>query len=393
MREPGGGTLFSQVIERPKLSVKVAAAVAAESNESKRRLSNGGSTYAPQSYGGAVPKSMLGGSILQASVQASAMQPRLKGGSVGTMVVQGQRHSTLEMHDLSAMERLKELRARLEPLLKTKPAHSPSLPPPPPPPPPEESSTAAASSLPQWGLFKRARRSRFEASKPIGAAAPAKALPLRYADEGVNPVRVHGWSHSTSAFIESDGYFGRGATAAARNGVNSRASANGCPSARHGNIFGERTGGLAGPSHNGEPSTSVRQRSEGSAEAPLVNNYSNGHMTGAAVHISRTSEAATGSASLNAKPRLELQTLDWPRLNIGLSRKEKEDDFLVFKGSKLPQRPKKRPKVVERTLHYCTPGNSLCDLARGRYDVREKKSVKKRPRGLKAMESMESDSE
>ncbi|KAI5059161.1 hypothetical protein GOP47_0025480 [Adiantum capillus-veneris] len=85
--------------------------------------------------------------------------------------------------------------------------------------------------------------------------------------------------------------------------------------------------------------------------------------------------------------------LDWPKFLISLSRKEKEDDFFMIKGTKLPQRPKRRPKVVERALHFCTPGSWLTDLSRGRYDVQEKKCVKKKPRGLKAMESMDSDSE
>ena len=40
----------------------------------------------------------------------------------------------------------------------------------------------------------------------------------------------------------------------------------------------------------------------------------------------------------------------WPRLLIPLSRKEKEDDFMVMKGSRLPQRPKKRAKHVEKIV-------------------------------------------
>lgn len=85
---------------------------------------------------------------------------------------------------------------------------------------------------------------------------------------------------------------------------------------------------------------------------------------------------------------------EWPRICIPLSRKEKEEDFLVMKGTKLPHRPKKRPKAVERTLQYCFPGLWLSDLPRGRYEVREKKCPRKpKRRGLKGMESMESDSE
>lgn len=45
----------------------------------------------------------------------------------------------------------------------------------------------------------------------------------------------------------------------------------------------------------------------------------------------------------------------WPKFAIGLTNKEKEEDFLVFKGSKLPQRPKKRAKLIQRTLNVSIP--------------------------------------
>lgn len=82
-----------------------------------------------------------------------------------------------------------------------------------------------------------------------------------------------------------------------------------------------------------------------------------------------------------------------PKFVIGLTNKEKEEDFMAIKGSKLPQRPKKRAKLVQRTLNLISPGAWLCDLSLERYEVREKKISKKRPRGLKAMGNMESDSE
>ncbi|XP_073115197.1 uncharacterized protein [Elaeis guineensis] len=91
--------------------------------------------------------------------------------------------------------------------------------------------------------------------------------------------------------------------------------------------------------------------------------------------------------------KLNLENFEWPRIYISLSRKEKEDDFLAMKGTKLPQRPKKRAKNIDKTLQYCFPGMWLSDLTRGRYEVREKKCVKKKRRGLKGMESMDSDSE
>ncbi|XP_042481484.1 uncharacterized protein LOC122061957 [Macadamia integrifolia] len=83
----------------------------------------------------------------------------------------------------------------------------------------------------------------------------------------------------------------------------------------------------------------------------------------------------------------------WPKLFISLSSKEKEEDFMAMKGCKLPQRPKKRAKFIQKSLLLVSPGAWLSDLCQERYEVREKKTSKKRPRGLKAMGSMESDSE
>ncbi|KAF5206897.1 putative Serine/Threonine-kinase [Thalictrum thalictroides] len=82
-----------------------------------------------------------------------------------------------------------------------------------------------------------------------------------------------------------------------------------------------------------------------------------------------------------------------PKFVIALTNKEKEEDFMAIKGSKLPQRPKKRAKFVQRTLNLVSPGAWLCDLTLERYEVREKKISKKRPRGLKAMGNMDSDSD
>ncbi|KAJ7980588.1 DUF1639 family protein [Quillaja saponaria] len=87
------------------------------------------------------------------------------------------------------------------------------------------------------------------------------------------------------------------------------------------------------------------------------------------------------------------KVLVWPRLFITLSSKEKEEDFMAMKGSKLPQRPKKRAKLIQRSLLLVSPGAWLSDLCQERYEVREKKASKKRPRGLKAMGSVDSESE
>ncbi|XAR59931.1 hypothetical protein NMG60_11033114 [Bertholletia excelsa] len=108
-----------------------------------------------------------------------------------------------------------------------------------------------------------------------------------------------------------------------------------------------------------------------------------------------------GSSGLDENGRLFMDAREdsrrgnivWPKLYVSLSSKEKEEDFMAMKGCKLPQRPKKRAKLIQRTLLMVSPGAWLSDLCQERYEVREKKASKKKPRGLKAMGSMESDSE
>ncbi|XP_021901611.1 putative uncharacterized protein DDB_G0285869 isoform X1 [Carica papaya] len=82
-------------------------------------------------------------------------------------------------------------------------------------------------------------------------------------------------------------------------------------------------------------------------------------------------------ASVAGPEKVNIETMEWPRIYIALSRKEKEDDFLAMKGTKLPHRPKKRAKNVDKALQYCFPGMWLSDLTKSRYEVREKKCVKK----------------
>ncbi|XP_071920388.1 uncharacterized protein [Coffea arabica] len=120
-------------------------------------------------------------------------------------------------------------------------------------------------------------------------------------------------------------------------------------------------------------------------------NDDNNHDNTNAVRTAKITAAAGGGERLNNGGGSEVN--EWPRIYIPLSRKEKEEDFLAMKGTKLPHRPKKRPKTIDRILQYCFPGMWLSDLTRGRYEVREKKCPRKKRRGLKGMESLESDSE
>ncbi|KAJ9183544.1 hypothetical protein P3X46_007385 [Hevea brasiliensis] len=118
-------------------------------------------------------------------------------------------------------------------------------------------------------------------------------------------------------------------------------------------------------------------------------NQENNNKSGASSETAHDSKkGGSSSGSGEAAPPV------WPpKFVIALTNKEKEEDFIAFKGSKLPQRPKKRAKFIQRTLNLVSPGAWLCDLTLERYEVREKKISKKRPRGLKAMGNMDSDSE
>ncbi|GAY60593.1 DUF1639 family protein [Citrus sinensis] len=116
------------------------------------------------------------------------------------------------------------------------------------------------------------------------------------------------------------------------------------------------------------------------------NDYNKSGASSETAHDSK--KGGSSSASGEAAPPV------WPpKFVIALTNKEKEEDFMAIKGSKLPQRPKKRAKFIQRTVNLVSPGAWLCDLTLERYEVREKKISKKRPRGLKAMGNMDSDSE
>ncbi|RAL43051.1 unnamed protein product [Cuscuta campestris] len=110
-------------------------------------------------------------------------------------------------------------------------------------------------------------------------------------------------------------------------------------------------------------------------------------------YTTRGSVGLEDHSKLLPNPKVEKKKFVWPKLLITLSSKEKEEDFMAMRGTKLPQRPKKRAKLIQRTILLVSPGTWLSDLCQERYEVREKKTSKKKPRGLKAMGSMESDSE
>ncbi|CAL0322536.1 unnamed protein product [Lupinus luteus] len=119
-----------------------------------------------------------------------------------------------------------------------------------------------------------------------------------------------------------------------------------------------------------------------------INNHLNDKSAASSDTAHDSKKGGSPSGSGGAVPAV------WPpKFVIALTNKEKEEDFMAIKGSKLPQRPKKRAKFIQRTVNLVSPGAWLCDLTLERYEVREKKITKKRPRGLKAMGNMDSDTE
>eukprot|EP00252_Welwitschia_mirabilis_P010121 TRINITY_DN23255_c0_g1_i1.p1 TRINITY_DN23255_c0_g1~~TRINITY_DN23255_c0_g1_i1.p1 ORF type:complete len:207 (+),score=33.71 TRINITY_DN23255_c0_g1_i1:1007-1627(+) len=141
--------------------------------------------------------------------------------------------------------------------------------------------------------------------------------------------------------------------------------------------FVAKTKVLTGKSHSIQSSSSPQrnERVQKSAVVDLVKN----------VHAFEEANNGTDGEE-------KAEAVMWPKFLLTLSRAEKEHDFLVMKGTKLPLRPKKPSKQIQRVIHSVTPGGWLSELSHGRYDVKEKKCAK-RPRGLRAMRRMETDSE
>ncbi|CAA7402481.1 unnamed protein product [Spirodela intermedia] len=243
----------------------------------------------------------------------------------------------------------------------------------------------------QWGHNKRSRGSRAEgraagdepssSSRSKQVAKMQRRMPVPSSDKQL-----------AAAMPPAGGGYSRGA--------NLRA----CPSVRDSlgsaanNRSGEERSGGVVRAETRSPPPPLPKGSKMAAACAAANGLRAGFHEADGVGSTPSAERDGGDAAAPppaaaAKERLNLDLFEWPRIYLSLSRKEKEDDFLAMKGSKLPQRPKKRAKNIDKTLQYVFPGMWLSDLTRGRYEVREKKSVKKKRRGLKGMESMDSESE
>ncbi|CAL4974730.1 unnamed protein product [Urochloa decumbens] len=242
----------------------------------------------------------------------------------------------------------------------------------------------AGDVLLQWGHNKRSRCRRDSA-----AAAPSSQR--RQAGVG-GSIKIQRRSSAPAEKLmpppPAAGSYTRGSNLRSTSSFPSRASASTAAAAAG-------DGRYHAPHHH----RSVEERSGGGQKRSLPDKV---HTMDAVLHMEsknhhhhlhHDSPLTANGAVAGGGEKLGAERFELPRIYISLSRKEKEDDFLAMKGTKLPQRPKKRAKNVDKTLQFVFPGMWLSDLTKGRYEVREKKCVKKKRRGLKGMESMDSDSE
>ncbi|XP_010537169.1 PREDICTED: uncharacterized protein LOC104811967 [Tarenaya hassleriana] len=269
----------------------------------------------------------------------------------------------------------------------------------------------------QWGQRKRSRVSRAEirsSAASITASAddsssssgqgrmPSNKLQRRSANPSMpppppTPPLIGGLSSGRStnprdSFIaskESTSGFIR-----TRN-LEDRSAANGSPARNHGGsgrVLSRSTAVATGAKRSPPSPDKIEKKSNGKQRQ---NGFDHHHQ-----RVNRSESTAQArleheTNNNNGEKTAHVEVMEWPRIYIALSRKEKEEDFLAMKGTKLPHRPRKRAKNVDRALQYCFPGMWLSDLTKSRYEVREKKIVKKQQkrRGLKGMESVDTDSE
>ncbi|RZR94666.1 hypothetical protein BHM03_00023419 [Ensete ventricosum] len=112
------------------------------------------------------------------------------------------------------------------------------------------------------------------------------------------------------------------------------------------------------PLRSGGPTRSEKRSPsslpEKAQKNPPTNGAVDGHMKPQESKLVASDQDTGGSGStpplLAIGERLNLDQFEWPKICISLSRKEKEDDFLAMKGTKLPQRPKKRAKNIDKNL-------------------------------------------
>ncbi|KAF8696024.1 hypothetical protein HU200_036906 [Digitaria exilis] len=228
----------------------------------------------------------------------------------------------------------------------------------------------------QWGHNKRSRCRRDSA-----AAATAPSGTQRRQNGGVG-IKIQRRSSAPAEKLmppppatAGGGSYTRGSNLRSASSFPSRASASASTAAagdarhhppHHHRSVEERSGG--------GQKRSLPDKGHKSAMDAVLHMESKNHLH---LHHHHDSPLTANGGAAAAGEKLGAERFELPRIYISLSRKEKEDDFLAMKGTKLPQRPKKRAKNVDKTLQFVFPGMWLSDLTKGRYEVREKKCVKK----------------
>jgi hypothetical protein len=116
----------------------------------------------------------------------------------------------------------------------------------------------------------------------------------------------------------------------------------------------ETSGAMRGQSNGGVRGIASPDRGAHDKRGTNTNHNGNNHhhhnennKSGASSETAHDSKKG-GSSSGSGEAGLPV----WPpKFVIALTNKEKEEDFMAIKGSKLPQRPKKRAKLIQRTLN------------------------------------------
>ncbi|XP_022729902.1 uncharacterized protein DDB_G0292186-like isoform X2 [Durio zibethinus] len=105
--------------------------------------------------------------------------------------------------------------------------------------------------------------------------------------------------------------------------------------------------GLASPDRGAHDKRGANHNNNNHHHSNNDNNHHNNKSAASSETAHDSKKGGSSSGSGEADPPVV-----WPpKFVIALTNKEKEEDFMAIKGSKLPQRPKKRAKLIQRTLN------------------------------------------
>lgn len=96
---------------------------------------------------------------------------------------------------------------------------------------------------------------------------------------------------------------------------------------------------------NGDLATNLGSKATESAKSPALSPEKEDRF-----YATRASGIDDGAGKIAAEG-FDERSFVWPKFFVSLSCKEKEEDFMAMKGCKLPQRPKKRAKFIQKSIH------------------------------------------